>query len=275
MHVVQPEKYPLSASAAYKPDAHTLSQALAFESKLGIENLVLVQPSIYGNDNSCLLDALSQLTTKHGRGVVGFDPSQTSSRMLDEWHETGVRGVRVNLKSVGREPEVHELKAELEAYANKIRPLDWVLQLYLPLKMMSMLEQIVPDLDVKVCIDHFGSPELPSGHDESASIDPYSLPGFSSMMRLLQAGSTWVKISAPYRLTRDPEMRDLEPIAKELLKVADSRMLYATDWPHTRFEGVDARPFAEKCLEWCEGKPELALKLFKRNAESLFDIYND
>ena len=69
------------------------------------------------------------------------------------------------------------------------------------------------------------------------------------MISLLRAGETYVKMSAPYRLSKDHQMRDLQAMAREFLSVAPNRVIYATDWPHTRFSRVDISPFTEFCLE--------------------------
>jgi predicted TIM-barrel fold metal-dependent hydrolase len=275
MHVVDTVKYPLSPTAQYKPPVHSLADySNSIGASLGIKKAVLVQPSIYGTDNSCLLDALRDLTPNYGRGVVEIDPARISHDQLKDWHKLGVRGVRVNLKSVGKVLNAQELRTELLRYAEVIRPLDWVLQIYLPLNMVSYLEAVVPDLQVKVCIDHFGSPDLPSTFDPTNSLNPDSLPGFGSLVKLLECGNTWVKISAPYRLTKDPQMRDLEVIAKTFLRRAGDRVVYSTDWPHTRFENIDPRPFADACLRWCGGDQAIAEALFRTNAERLWDVEN-
>ena len=72
---------------------------MEFEKSIGINKIVLVQPSIYGNDNSCLIDALSVVGPTNGRGVVGIDPDNVELPTLQKWHQLGVRGVRLNLKS--------------------------------------------------------------------------------------------------------------------------------------------------------------------------------
>ncbi|EXJ66844.1 uncharacterized protein A1O5_10039 [Cladophialophora psammophila CBS 110553] len=272
MHVVDPTRFPLTANAQYKPHPHTLADAKAFYSKYGIENMVLVQPSIYGDDNSCMLEALDELTPQHGRAVVGLNPETIDTETLEKWHAIGVRGARLNLVSVSREVNEDELRAELQSYAKALRPFNWVLQLYVPLKLALPLVHIVPDLGVKVCIDHFGSPVLPQQFDPSVTIYPYDMKGFASLVNLLQDGRTWVKLSAPYRLSKDPEMRDLDPVGRELVIKGADRVVYATDWPHTRFENIDSEPFIEKCYEWCNDDPALVEKLFRTNAEKLWDV---
>lgn len=276
MHVVEPQRYPIASNAVYQPSSHTLSEAMAMEASLGIENIVLVQPSIYGTDNSCLLEALRQVGLARGRGVVVIDPTTMHLQTLTEWHTLGVRGVRVNLKSVGKEMSEHELAQTLFQHAELVRPLGWIIQLWIPLHMLPTIERVVPQLGVKVCIDHFGGPELsPSlldnGPNDLAAFDPYTLPGFSSLVSLLRAGKTYVKISAPYRLSKDKNMRDIQAIAVELLRVAPRRVIYATDWPHTRFDGLNIRPFTESCLQWCSREPGLTERVFRLNTEEMLE----
>lgn len=279
MHVVDPRRYPLSPDATYTPSAHTLPDALAFESSVGIPNIVLVQPSIYGFDNSCLLDALRGIGPRRGRAVVAVDPERPPAReVLKEWHMLGVRGVRLNLQSVGSKLSFEELERTLKRYADIVRSLGWVLQLYVSMETMSDLTMILPSLGVKICFDHFGSPDLSlstavveSGRDKEGNLDPYSVEGFSSLISLLRQGYTYVKISAPYRLSKDPEMRDIQAIAKELMRVASNRLVFATDWPHTRFEGLDIQPFMKSCLSLC-ADAEMEEMLFRRNAENLWDV---
>ncbi|OJD09760.1 hypothetical protein ACJ73_10103 [Blastomyces percursus] len=287
MHIVEPSRYPLSATAAYassKP--HSLSDALAFESTLGIRNLVLVQPSIYGYDNSCLLDGLKQLGPKHGRGVVCFNAAaiideERRCRCHDEgtlatWHRLGVRGVRLNFVSVPQQLSAGELQLILRQYADVIRDLGWVLQLYVPMETLPHLVPIIPQLGVKVCLDHFAKPTLPPSSSLSSSsppFNPYALPGFTALISLLEQGNTYVKISAPYRLSDDPQFEHLGVLASKLMLAGRERLVFATDWPHTRFKDIDIAPFAEVCLRWCaEEDAGLAERLFRRNAEALWDV---
>lgn len=152
MHVVEPDSFPLDAAAQYKPSTHTLDQAKSFLSQLGIKNMVIVQPSIYGNDNSCTLDGLKRLGPKHGRAVIQFDPELTSKTQLQEWHDLGVRGVRINFKSVGAEPTAEDLEITLRKYADAVRPFDWPLELYIALENVPLMEHFVESLGVKVIV---------------------------------------------------------------------------------------------------------------------------
>ncbi|KAH7420225.1 amidohydrolase [Cadophora sp. MPI-SDFR-AT-0126] len=283
MHILDPLTFPLSPSAHYSPSPALLSTALTtLTQTLHLPNLVLVQPSIYAHDNSCLLSALRTLGPERGRGVVSFDPQMIDASTLREWHVLGVRGVRINLQSVGlgQSVEVEELETMLKRYADVIRPLGWVLQLYVPLEMAVSLERIVPGLGVKVVLDHFGSPDL----SLRGVRNPYTIPGFPSLITLLQNGNTYIKISAPYRLTspnphqnqpppNSTTSQDLDAIGRELIKVAGmNRVVFASDWPHTRFEGLDIKPFVKTVMEWCEWDEGLIERVFRGNAEVLWGV---
>lgn len=275
MHVTSPD-YPLASVAQYTPSLHSISDVLSFESRvLGpTTGIVIVQPSIYGTDNSCTLDGLREVGPKRGRAVVQIDPKTIQKDELREWHNLGVRGVRVNLVSVGNIGlSEEELREMLVPQADTIRDLGWALQLYVPLAMMDTLERIIPSLAVKVVMDHMGQPKLPHAKF-SETRDPYDLEGFQAMIRLLRGGTTWVKLSAAYRISKGEDyVGAVEPIAKEILRVAGrDRVVFATDWPHTRFEGMDVEPFVCKVVEWCDGDRELIERVFRHNAEQLWDV---
>jgi predicted TIM-barrel fold metal-dependent hydrolase len=280
MHVLDP-RFPLSPSASYTPSAHTLDDAKPFYDSTGIRNLVLVQPSIYGTDNACLLSALEALGPR-GRAVVEIDPSTTPPSTLRSWHALGVRGVRINLRS--RTPDSSSLPPdfastfaqETQLYADLIRPLNWSLHFHISLDMVPLLAAIAPSLNVKLCIDHFGSPDLPPNAPPSwHKSGPWGLPGFLALVNLLRDSrpGAYVKISAPYRFSGDKEMKDIEVLTRALMDEAPERCVFATDWPHTRFEGVNVVPFMEGLLRWAErvGGEELVERVFRGNAERLLD----
>src|SRR3546814_15843274 len=61
MHVFGPRsRYKLDARRSYTPHESPLAQYRAVMCALGIERAVLVQPSVYGTDNTALLDALQE-----------------------------------------------------------------------------------------------------------------------------------------------------------------------------------------------------------------------
>lgn len=279
MHVTSPD-YPLDSSAQYTPKSHSLSDAITFEKSQGVANIVLVQPSIYGTDNSCMLDALQELGTQRARAVVVFDPAHIDKATLEQWHKMGVRGARVNLVSVGQQISDTELQKILTAHADVIRPYNWVLNLHVPMTAAAALESIIPTLGVNVVLDHFCQPALPAAklqrtHPYTLTRDPYAIEGFRSLVNLLVQGNTYVKLSAPYRISKEEGQVDLDPIGRELVKVALQRCIWASDWPHTRFDGVEAGPFVKKVIGWCEemgGGRDAVEMVFRGNAERLWGV---
>src|SRR5437016_10314115 len=70
VHIIGPQaKYPMVPNRPYTPPEATVAQLKAWHARLGITRSVLVQPSFYGTDNSCMLDALAQLGND-ARGIA-------------------------------------------------------------------------------------------------------------------------------------------------------------------------------------------------------------
>lgn len=278
LHVLDPVDYPLNPEATYTPGVYTIWDTALFEHSLGVDRIVLVQPSIYGTDNSLLLNTLRAVGPDRARGVVVFEPSEADQNELQEWHNLGVCGVRVNLISNGDASSVEEISALLRSYAEAIRPFDWVLQLYVEMSFIPKIEHLISDMGVRIVFDHLGVPALPKCHKYgSKSLDPYSVAGFPSLARLLSGGNAWVKVSGAYRetnLVNSTIWNDLDPVILELLRVGPERVVYASDWPHTRYEGMDIRPWTSHLLDLTEGDEQLRQKLFRDNASQLWNRTN-
>lgn len=268
IHVTEPHRFPSSKDALYSPHEATFEQANENASRLQLPKLVFVQPSPYGTDNSCLLDGLQRMGPQHARGVVVCEPDTTTEDTLAHWHTLGVRGVRINLKSVHRHVSKQDFLLQLRKYIDLIRPLrTWSICIYANLSQVSYLESIVKDHDsVNVVLDHFGGP--PELHN-----DMQQFHGWTDLLKLMRQDNVFIKISAPYRFTHGAVFRPAESAVKQLLNVRSGRgVVFASDWPHTRFEGVDISPFVQKCLDWCEGDQKTADALFRDNAERLWDV---
>src|SRR5262249_4628718 len=76
-HVFGPaERYPhggVNEALRYVPPLAPLSDYLALAAHLGFERYVLVQPSAYGRDNTCMLDAMREIGIARCRGIVDVD----------------------------------------------------------------------------------------------------------------------------------------------------------------------------------------------------------
>ena len=244
-----------------------MTEAVSNASRLNLPNMVFVQVSTYGNDNTWILDALKEVGPSRSRGVVSFDPDTIDSETLQQWHELGVRGVRLNLRSTGRELSKEEIQSVLRKYAEKLRPLKtWSIGLYADMAMLDHVHPLVEELGVKIVLEHFGSPA-------SLPLDPEREPGWDALKKMMEDPRVFAKISAPYIFSKDPEFNDLEVLVKSLLAMRNGNgVVFASDWPHTQSKGYDAKPFVEKCMEWCDRSEELKTKLFRDNAKRLWDV---
>jgi 2-pyrone-4,6-dicarboxylate lactonase len=223
VHIIGPrDKYPMAANRPYTPPTASVAQLKAMHARLGIQRTVLVQPSFYGTDNSCMIDALAELgNSARGIAVVALNTSDADLRAMDA---KGVRGIRINLESAGnRDPKAAQ--AMLKDYAKKVAPLNWHIQVYTVLPVIVQLTGTIADLSVPVVIDHYG---MPAGDQGSAQ------KGMSALFDLVHARKAFVKLSAPYRFSKRKDYSDVKPIAQSLIYNARDRMLWASDWPHTQ-----------------------------------------
>ncbi|KAI5287206.1 hypothetical protein KEM54_006165 [Ascosphaera aggregata] len=281
MHILDPTRYPIAKVAIYVPEIHTLSEAMQFESSShNIEKMVIVQPSIFGTDNSNLIDALKELGPEKGRAVVCINPDNVDHEELKRWHELGARGLRLNFVSLELVPTPNILEQEIKRHADIAKSFDWVVQVYIPLHLFQSLVHVVPSLPVRFVVDHFGDPDFQHLQSSSAGkkeeeFNPYSLPGFPELITLLKQGNTFIKLSAPYRAVGIKGLLDssyIDTILRELLRADSSKLVFATDWPHTRFEGLDIKPFTQRVLSICNeiGGDDCVDMVFRRNAEALW-----
>lgn len=76
-HVFGPaERYPYGSDLRYKPPLAPLESYLLLAKKIGIERFVFVQPSAYGRDNACMLDAMREIGPQACRGIVDIDETR-------------------------------------------------------------------------------------------------------------------------------------------------------------------------------------------------------
>jgi predicted TIM-barrel fold metal-dependent hydrolase len=224
VHIIGPlSKYPMVANRAYTPPEATVVQLRALHKRLGIARTVLVQPSFYGTDNSCMLDALAQLgDTARGIAVVAPTVADAELKRLDG---LGVRGVRINLESSGNR-DANAAKAMVTAMAKKVQPLGWHIQIYTVLPVINQLTSTIADSPVPVVLDHFGGITI--------GADGTELKGFRGLLDLLRAGKAYVKLSAPYRVSKAKGYADVDDFAKSLIYARRDHMLWGSDWPHTQ-----------------------------------------
>jgi D-galactarolactone isomerase len=211
-------RFPYDPGAQLRPGAATVSDYRLLQARLGTERCVVVQPSSYGTDNACLVDALGQFGAD-ARGVAVVDASVKDEelRALDS---AGVRGARFNLARPGG-----AMMEALETVARRVAPLGWHLQLHTLADLWPELEPMIRRLPVPLVIDHLGRLPQPAG---------LSHPAWPVLRRLVDEGRAWVKISGAYHDTRTgaPDYADTGAVVKAWVEAAPERVIWGTDWPH-------------------------------------------
>jgi predicted TIM-barrel fold metal-dependent hydrolase len=185
---------------------------------LGCQRAVLVQPSVYGTDNRCLVAALiSGAFDFRGVAVVDVGVGEAELATL---HHAGVRGVRINVASTTGVLTMDQAPR----LAERIRPFGWHLQFFVHIGGSPALATAIARLPVPCVIDHFAHVKATGGLDGAA---------FRALLGLAHLPHVWFKLTGAYRIsTRGPVYPDVAPLARALVAAAPDRCVWGTDWPH-------------------------------------------
>jgi len=231
-HIIGPQaKYPMAANRTYTPPEASVAQLRALRAELGVARNVLVTPSFYGFDNSCMLDAMAELGNS-ARGVAVV-PQDVPDAELKRLSGLGVTGARLNLATAG----IRDPKAAIDAitaFAPRFAALNWHIQINTEPAVIGAIAPTVADLKVPVVFDHFGGAVAAEGVNQK---------GFGALIELVRGGNVYVKLSAPYDRSKRPDYADILPFARALIAARADRMLWGTNWPHP--DAVAGRPITE------------------------------
>lgn len=189
------------------------------QARLGLGRTVVVQPTAYGTDNACTMDAVAALGLDRARAVVAVTP-RTPMAELQRLHAAGARGARAFMLQGG--PVTWE---ELPALAAHVAPLGWHVQVQFDGGEMEARAPLIASLGCHVVVDHLGR-----FHDPV----PPSAPAVHALLRLLEGGRVWVKASSPYGVSRSgpPGYADVAAIARAVIAAAPGRVVWGSNWPH-------------------------------------------
>lgn len=217
MHIYD-HRYPLASTATFDPPDSLVPRYLAMRQRLGIERNVVVQPTAYGKDNRCTLDAMAAIGPS-ARGVAVVDET-VSDAELEQLTKAGIRGARFHM--LAGAPLPWDI---LEKVAARTREFGWHVQLQLDGRDLPEREALIRKVLGTLVIDHVGKFLEPVRTDH---------PSFRLLLRLVENGRTYVKLSAPYEVSKvgPPYYDDVGALAKVLVRTAPDRMLWATNWPH-------------------------------------------
>lgn len=211
-------RFPLGKNALRtEPDAR-VSDYRKVQQRLGLERVVVVQPTTYGKDNSCTLEAVAELG-EGARGIAIVD-NTVSDAELERLTRAGMRGVRFRMLDTPELP--WEMLPDMAA---RLAQFGWHVQFQMDGRHFGEREALLKRLPCTLVIEHVGKflEPVPPQH-----------PGFQSLLRLVDGGRCWVKLSGAYITSKSgpPLYADVGVLAKELVRRAPERLVWASNWPH-------------------------------------------
>jgi predicted TIM-barrel fold metal-dependent hydrolase len=248
---------PLSPGAWHKPphDAPIENYIKELDAH-GITHAVLAGASIYGDYNDYQIDALRKYPRL--RGTVIINNPLVDRYILEMMKKDGVVGVRFQRRNVDNPPDLSS--PDYKLLLRRIADLGWHAHL-----LENDGERIIRPLrdleasGVKLVIAHFGRPDHKKG---------INCEGFKTVLRSVEKGNTWVKLSAGYRQASPAAAKEL---ARELLKTAGpERLMWGSDWPFAAYE--DKVTYADTVKNFFDWIPDTDARR-KIGGETAFKFY--
>jgi D-galactarolactone isomerase len=231
--------FPSAPTALMTPPDAWVNEYRSLQKRLNLERVVIIQPTTYGTDNSCQLAAMKALG-ENARGVMVVNTS-TSDAELERLTRLGVRGARFHMLPGGAVPwDI------LEEVASRVHNFGWHIQLQMNGREFPEREAMLKRLPGTLVVDHVGRFMGPVPTDD---------PAFKVLLRFLETGRCWVKLSAPYEssVSGAPDWADIAPEARALAKAAPGRMLWASNWPHPGQKNrPDEADLLDLLLDWVD-----------------------
>ncbi len=211
-------KYPILPTATFKPPVASVADYQKVCERVGIARTIVVQPTAYGTDNRCTLEAIAKIGPERTRGVAVVDPSVTDAE-LDRFTKAGIRGIRFFMMPGG----VLSWD-DVDKLAPRVTTFGWTLNLQLDGRTFPEYEDRVKRWPGTLVIDHTGKFLEPV---------PVDHPGVKTIQRLLENGRTYLKLAGPYETSKKgpPYYDDVGALAKTFVKTAPERMMWASNWP--------------------------------------------
>jgi predicted TIM-barrel fold metal-dependent hydrolase len=222
-HIVgPPSRFPYAEDRSYTPPDALPDDYLRMLGTLGIERMVVVQPSCYGENNDRTVAAVGELGLSRARGVAMVGAAVTEAE-LDALHKGGVRATRFITTAKGG-PSL----AQLPDVAAKVAAFGWHIEMYVPTSVWPEILPVVERLPVPVVFDHLGG---------MMADTPANDPIFRRILALLESGKCWTKLTGYRPSIAGPPYADVAPLARRFIEHGLDRCVWGSDWPHTNLEG--------------------------------------
>ena len=222
-----PGRYAYGKDIRYQPPYAPLADYLKLARHLGIERTVFVQPSAYGRNNDCMLDAMREMGAKC-RGIVDIDQDAPDSE-FERLNRIGVRGIRINENPIKPfEPGYSKtMLSRIERLDARCAEIGWMLDFLTPGWLTLELLPVMKKLKSRHTVAHMGMFLAKDGPNQ---------PGFRQFLDYLRGGDKcWVKFTGTYRMSVTPGFTDAAPMARSLIESVPDRIIWGSDYPHLSF----------------------------------------
>ena len=198
----------------------------------GVDYAVISGLSIAGTYNDYSLEAVRRHRRLRATAIVAPEIPRAE---LDTMHREGFVGIRLQLARM--EPLPDFSSERYRPLLRHVRDLDWHVHIAVEgPRLPGVLAQLAPS-GVKIVLDHFGHPDPALGP---------ACPGQQALLRAVDQGRTWIKLSAGFRLLGTESWRtqpdgDASGLARQmaehmLTRVGADRLFWGSDAPFVGYE---------------------------------------
>ena len=198
----------------------THQQLIATLDENGVDRAVIAAASPWGDYNDYMLAAVRAHPERLRATAIFRRPMERFE--LEAMGREGFIGVRLPFIGLPALPDITTF--DYRALFRRLADLGWHVHPHVNGEDLPKILPILEASGVRIVVDHLGRPDPKSGINSE---------GFKALLRSIDKGRTWVKVSGGYRL--GPEAKTY---AQELLRVAGpERLVWASDCPFVGHEG--------------------------------------
>jgi predicted TIM-barrel fold metal-dependent hydrolase len=210
-------QYSFHPDSPYRSADALPETVMAMHKVMGISHGVIVNGGGYGRDPRHLMDTLKRFPA-YFRGVA-VPPDHLIDAEINEMTAASMRGIRFVSQVRGT-----HLAPILPKLAAAVAERGWHVQFYGHGGDITDNADRLLALPNDIVLDRFGAIIAEKGLDQ---------PAFKTILKLLDTGRVWVKLSGPMRCSRlEPPYADMTPFAHALVAHAPRRLVWGTNWPH-------------------------------------------
>lgn len=217
LHIIDPA-FPNDGKAASQ--IGTVKTYRSIANQLQLPRAVFVQAKPFALDNRCLVAAISEFGKAFARGIAVVNRS-VSDKELELLHFSGVRGLRFSVWNPNNAVVSFD---DCFPLSERCKQFGWNMQLHMSAAQLVEKKATIEKLDCRVVIDHMGRLDPHLGIQD---------PAYPVLLKLIDRGNVWVKLSGPYLNTAIGEpWEDATAVARAIAEYAPERVVWGTDFPH-------------------------------------------